>query len=166
MRSMRVSEQKLLIVLLASVQSSGVIEDFNLECTIANNLNRIVQRLRMSKYEDFADVDENNNSISFYEPSVKKSEQINENEPSGAFRRSNLHSEEQKVGKGKLQRQKNNTVDRIHTWTITSVLHDQKFGKTMDQTSTKGKEVKYLHEKCLPDYKKVKRQSKKSAKSK
>merc|ERR1712083_1270921 len=45
---MRVCIKRLLVVFLVSVQCGGVTEDFEADCTITDNINKIVRRLRLS----------------------------------------------------------------------------------------------------------------------
>jgi len=51
--AMKVCVQKLLLVFLVSVQGSGVTEDFEADCTITDNIKKIVRRLRLSSSKPF-----------------------------------------------------------------------------------------------------------------
>merc|ERR1711874_55463 len=52
---MRVCVQRLLVVFLVSVQCGGVTEDFEADCTITDNINKIVRRLRLSSSKPVAE---------------------------------------------------------------------------------------------------------------
>ena len=52
---MKVLTQKIFVVFLVSVQCSGVTEDFEADCTITDNIKKIVRRLRLSSSKPFGD---------------------------------------------------------------------------------------------------------------
>ena len=47
--------QKVFVVFLLSVQCGGVTEDFEADCTITDNIKKIVRRLRLSSSKPFGD---------------------------------------------------------------------------------------------------------------
>merc|ERR1712243_38802 len=57
---MRVCVKRLYVVFLVSVQCGGVTEDFEADCTITDNINKIVRRLRLSSSKPFGEALESN----------------------------------------------------------------------------------------------------------
>merc|ERR1712243_234059 len=57
---MRVCVKRLYVVFLVSVQCGGVTEDFEADCTITDNINKIVRRLRLSSPKPFGEALESN----------------------------------------------------------------------------------------------------------
>ena len=55
MLEMKVLTQKIFVVFLVSVQCSGVTDDFEADCTITDNIKKIVRRLRLSSSKPFGD---------------------------------------------------------------------------------------------------------------
>ena len=53
MIGMKVLAQKIFVVFLVSVQCSGVAEDFEADCTITDNIKKIVRRLKLSSSKPF-----------------------------------------------------------------------------------------------------------------
>jgi len=126
------------VVFLVSVQCGGVTEDFEADCTITDNINKIVRRLRLSSSKPFGESLESN---LFESQEVDKT--INEYTESDL---SEYSDESESMNQTVVKEKKRSTINKV------MIGQGRNYTKKL---ILKMNESKYMDEKCAVRYEKL-----------